>query len=83
MKKYLLKIYKTDGKIETVRTKKEKRFLKFIRTVNWQNSIKKAYIKVSYGKRMCANNCLCEFYNDGSYETKQELVEAFNYFDDK
>lgn len=49
MKNYTLKLYKTNRKIETVRTKKKKRFLRILRTINWQNGIRKAHIKVSYG----------------------------------
>ena len=83
MKKYTLKLYKTDGKIETVRTGKKKRFLRILRTINWESGIKKGYIKVSYGKKICVDGCLCEFYNNGYYETKKELLEIFKYFDEE
>lgn len=83
MKKYTLKIYETSGKIETVRTKKRKRFFKFLRTINWQSGIKKSYIKVSYGKKVCIDGCLCEFWNDGYYNTKEELLEIIKYFDNE
>lgn len=81
MKNYTLKLYKTNGEIETVRTRKKRRFLRILRTINWQNSIKKAYIKVSYGKKLDVYSKLSEFYNDGYYETKGELLEIFKYFD--
>lgn len=82
MKNYTLKFYKTDGKVETVRTKKKMRFLKIIRTINWQDrGIYKAYLKVSYGKRICNYGCLCDLYNDGYYDNKEELLQVFEYFD--
>lgn len=82
MKNYSLKLYKSNGKIETVRTKKKMRFLRNIRTINWQTmDIKRAYLKVSYGKKICKYGCLCDFYNDGYYNSKEELVEIFKYFD--
>lgn len=83
MKNYTLKLYKNNGKVETVRTKKKMRFLRIIRTINWQDGIKKTYIKVSYGKKICVSGCLCEFHNDGYYNNKQDLLEIFKYFDDE
>lgn len=82
MKNYTLKLYKNNEKIETLRTKKKKRFLRNIRTRNWKDAgIKRAYIKVSYGKKICNYGCLCEFYNDIYYYTKDELLQMFKYFD--
>lgn len=83
MKNYTLKLYKTDGKIETVRTKKKKRFLRNIRTINWENGIKKAYLKVSYGKKICIYRCLCDFYNETYCNNKKELLGMFKYFDEE
>lgn len=84
MKNYILKLYKPDGKVKTLRTKKKKRFLKIIRTINWQTmGIRKAYLKVSYGKKNCNFGCLCEFYNDTYCNNKEELLDMFKYFDDE
>lgn len=82
MKNYTLKLYKNGGRVETFRTKKKKRFLKILRTINWQNmNIKRAYLKVSYAKEVCISGCLCDFYNDGYYHNKNDLLEVFKYFD--
>lgn len=83
MKNYTLKIYKNNRKIETVRTRKKKRFLRIIRTINWKNVIKKTYLKVSYGKKICNFGCLCDFRNDGCYTNQEELLQAFLYFDEE
>lgn len=84
MKNYTLKLYTNNEKIETFRTKKKKRFLRNIRTKNWENrDIKRAFLKVSYGKKICNFGCLCEFYNDTYCYNKEELLEMFKYFDDK
>mgnify|MGYP001610587199 CR=1 FL=1 len=83
MKNYTLKLYKNNGKVEIVRTKKKKRFLRNIRTINWQNDIRKAYLKVSYGKKICISGCLCDFYNDTYCDNKNELLEMLKYFDDE
>ena len=74
MKKYTLKVYKSNKKVEIIRTKKKKSFLKNLRMIDWQNGIKKAYLKVSYGKKVCNFGCLCKFWNDGYYHSKEELT---------
>lgn len=83
MKKYTLKIYKNNGKIETVRTRKKKRFFRNISTMNWQNGIKKTYVKISYGKKICNYGCLCDFYNETLCNSKKELLEMLKYFDNE
>lgn len=83
MKKYTLKIYIDNGKAEAIRTKKKKRFLKILRTINWQNGIKKVYLKVSYGKKKCNYGCICGFLNEGYYQNKEELLIVFKYFDEE
>lgn len=40
------------------------------------NSFKKAYVKVSYGKKICNFDCLCEFYNNGEYVSRADLLKA-------
>jgi hypothetical protein len=80
MKKYASKLYRTNGKRETFRTTKQKRFLKNIRMINWQSGICKVYLKVSYGKEKCVSGCICEFFNDTYCYNKEELLDMFNYF---
>lgn len=55
------------------------------RTRRWNksvvpNSFKKAYVKVSYGNKQCNEGCLCEFYNDGEYQSKHDLLFAIEMF---
>lgn len=83
MKNYTLKLYKNNGKVEIVRTKKKKRFLRIIGTINWKNDIKKAYLKIYYGKRICNYGCSCDFHNDGYCNNKEELFYILKYFDDE
>lgn len=84
MKNYTLKLYKNNGKIEAIRTRKKMRFLKNIGTINWQTmGIKRAYLKVSYEKKICILECLCKFYNDTYCNTKEELIQMLKYFDDE
>lgn len=83
MKNFTLKLYKNNGKVEIIRTHKRKRFLRIIRTINWKNDIKKAYLKISYEKKICNYGCLCDFHNDTHCKSKEELLEMFQYFDNE
>ncbi len=70
-----------DGKtIDRCQTHSKRRFMNRIGTINWQNNPLKVYLRVSYGKQECNLGCICNFYNDGGYETKRELLEAIAAF---
>lgn len=79
MKQMLLKVWLQNGKM----TKKVYRVggRRFVSTVV-PSSFKKAYVKVSYGKKICNFNCLCEFANEGEYRNKKELTQAIRSFID-
>lgn len=82
MKNYTLKLYKNGGRVETFRTKKRKRFFKILRTIKWQlDGVRKAYLKMSYGQKLDNYGKLSDFYNDGYYDNKEELLRVFKYFD--
>lgn len=83
IKNYTLRLHKNGGKVETVRTKKRKRFLRILRTIKWGTGILRGYIKVSYGKKICVDGYLCEFYNDGYYDNKEDLLEVFKVFNEE
>lgn len=77
IKKYSLKIFNDKGEMKRYNSNgNSRRISSIISRVNF----KKAYIKVSYGKKICILGCLCEFYNDGWYYNNKELLQAFNYF---
>jgi len=45
-----------------------------------QNSFLKAYLKVSYGKKLDIYNKMTEFINEGYYDKKKDLRQAFRAF---
>lgn len=70
-----------DGKtIQRCQTHSRRRFGNKIGTINWQNGPSKAYLRISYGRGHCNLGCVCNFYNDGIYETRQDLLLAFAAF---
>lgn len=82
-KNYTLKVLRNGKEIQRVRTHRKKRFVRILRMINWQHGNIKAYIKVSYGKKKDAYGKLSEFYNDGWYKTKEDLLKVFIYFDNE
>lgn len=77
---FTLKVTKNRANIQMVRTHSVRRFLNNLRTINWQNGPLKVYLRVSYEKQVCNFGCLCNFYNDGWYENKENLWLAFDAF---
>lgn len=70
-----------DGKtIGRCQTHSKRRFYNRIDTINWQNSPLKLYLRVSYGRTKCNMGCVCNFYNDGWYDNKEELMFALDNF---
>lgn len=49
----------------------------------FRNSMKKAYLKVWYGKWLSNKNILEDVYNEGEYETIEEIKQAFSAFSEK
>lgn len=77
---FLLKVLFPSGEIQRYETTAYRPFLHQIRTLNWQSSPLKVYLRVSYGKRECTKGCLCSFYNDGFYDNPSDLLEVFYSF---
>ena len=77
--KFTLFITKDTGKTIHYRPMYFSRFIQLIR----HTSLKKAYVKVSYGKKICNYGCLCEFTNEGWTEDKQTLIKMLRSFLEK
>ena len=80
---FTLKVTKNGRVVQRVQTHSLRRFTKHLRTINWQNKPLKAYLRVSYGKRLDYWGKLSNFYNDGGYDNKHDLWLAFNAFKGK
>ncbi len=79
---YSVVVSKSDKTLQKVRTHSLRRFLKILRTINWKNS-PSVYLRVSYGKQKDYAGKLINFYNDGVYDNKSDLWQAFNAFTEK
>lgn len=77
--KVSLKLTKKSGSILFYHTGKVKRIYSIVRQGNFSNS----YLKVSYGKHKDVFGKLVEFYNDGHYSNRDDLVFAFKAFTEK
>lgn len=71
----------TNGKlIWELRTHKIRRFLKKLRSIKWSNAEIKVYLKVNYGTSLDCWGRYINFYNDGEYENKEDLLYMFYAF---
>ena len=71
---FALKVIKNSEVVKKYTTHSKKRFIKNLRTINWEDGLLKVYLKVNYGKH---------FYNDGVYENEIDLWFAFKAFTEK
>lgn len=79
---FTLKIYQAQG-VQRYETSSLRRFLNQTRTINWQNGIKKVYVRVSYGKFIDQSGKLTTFHNDGEYDNFQDFQLALEAFLEK
>lgn len=77
---YTFRVIKDGKTIDRCQTHSNRRFYNRIRTINWQNNPLKVYLRVSYGRTECNMGCVCNFYNDGWYENRKELMFALEAF---
>jgi len=76
-KSILLKLYLENGEMRKYTSRSyTRRISSFVSHVNFE----KAYVKVSYGKKICSYGCLCNFYNDGWYDNKEDLLYMLKAF---
>lgn len=68
---YTFRAIKNNRTVDRYQTHSKRRFYNRIRTLNWEKGVKKVYLRVSYGNG---------FYNDGEYETENELLYALSVF---
>ena len=78
--KFTIKIYKNGSITQKARTRKIRRFLKIIRSIKWEDSTIKAYIKVNYGRFLDCYGKRVNFFNDGDYDNKQDFWLAADAF---
>lgn len=77
---FTYRIIKNGKTIGRCQTHSKRRFYNRIRTINWQKNHLKVYLRVSYGRTECNTGCVCNFYNDGWYDNKEDLMFALDNF---
>lgn len=81
-KNYTFRVYKNNKLIQRCSTHSRRRFLWHIGTINWQLKPLKVSLRVFYGKHRNVFNLVSEFFNEGDYFTKKDLLQAFKAFDE-
>jgi len=73
-------ILKLHGKkVERLETASLRLFYSQLRSIKWRKGTS-VYCRVYYGKKLDHRGNLTKFYNDGEYETKDDLFQAIDAF---
>lgn len=81
--KFTLKIVKNGKIAQRSFPKNKRRFLKIVRSIKFKSSLLKAYVKVDYGRFPDIHGTLVNFYNDGDYCNRTDLLQAVYAFLEK
>lgn len=77
------KLFIGDRLIDKCFTHSKRRFLKKLRTINWEVGHFKVYLRIGYGKLLDYYGKLSNFYNEGEYNNKNDFWLAFEAFIEK
>jgi len=77
---FTFRVIKDSKTIDKCQTHSKRRFYNRIRLINWRKGVDKVYLRVSYGKDIDNFGKLTNFYNDGEYKTKRDLLFALSAF---
>ncbi len=77
---FTFRVIKNGKTIDRCQTHSKRRFYNRIRTIKWESGVEKVYLRGSYGKSIDAFGKITNFYNDGEYKTKKDLLFALSAF---
>jgi len=77
---FTYRVIKNGKTIDKCQTHSKQRFYNRIRTIKWKDGVEKVYLRVSYGKGLDNFGKVTNFYNDGEYKTKKDLLFALSAF---
>jgi len=77
---FTFRVIKDSKTIDKCQTHSKRRFYNRIRLINWRKGVDKVYLRVSYGKGIDNFGKVTNFYNDGEYKTKRDLLFALSAF---
>jgi hypothetical protein len=66
--------------VQRCRTTNRRRFLNNVGTINWKAGHILVHLKVDYGKGQTNRGTTEVFFNDGDYDNREDLLEAFRSF---
>lgn len=79
-KNYTLKILENKKVVSRIQTHSLRRFTTHLASINSQEKTLRFYLRVSYGKAKDWKGEESTFYNDCWCESKEQLLEMFEYF---
>jgi len=77
---FTYRVIKNGKTIDKCQTHSKRRFYNRIRSINWRSGVEKVYLRVSYGKDLDSFGEVTNFYNDGVYKSRKDLLFALSAF---
>jgi hypothetical protein len=77
---FTFRVVKNGRVVDRCQTHSKRRFYNRIGTLKWQNKPSFVYLRVSYGKNIDAFGKMVNFYNDGEYDNKNDLLSVLDIF---
>jgi len=78
-----MRVVKNGKVIDRYETRSKRAFYTHARSIKWEDRDKKVYLRVSYGKYLDNFGKLTNFYNDGWYDNKKDLLLALRAFTER
>ncbi len=79
---FTYKVVRNGKTVAKCQTHSVRRFFHKTRSIKWQNG-QSVYLRVSYGKGLNNRGEKVQFYNEGEYTTKEELIAALDAFTER
>ena len=77
---FTFRVIKNGKTIDRYETHSKRGFYRKIRTIKWKDGVEKVYLRVSYGRGIDNFGKVTNFYNDGEYKTRKDLLFAMSAF---
>lgn len=74
---FTYRIYKNGRLASKLTTHKLNRFTPRIKAINFKDGKIKVYLRVHYGRHLDVHGKMSAFINEGIYENKKDLIQAF------
>lgn len=82
-KNYTFKVFKKGLVVDRYSSHSARAFFRRLRSINFSADVENVYLRVSYGRAQDIRGVTSTDYNEGFYDSQQELQEAIDAFTER